>query len=904
MSKKMLLGVLAAVMLSGEISASPVLAQNLYADRDVTEIMETEEDAAETEHVFSVGNALEDKNGFVIENGVLTDYRGYETEIAIPAGVTSIGESAFEGKDIESVKVPDGVTALGYRAFYHCTKLKSVELPKTLQTIASYAFRSCENLESITVSGTSAKKGTVMIPGSVTEMKDFTFGGSDLITELDITTSTAVISNRIVDLPNVNTVKATGSTKYKVQDNILYDKSVEDLYYFPQGSSKTQVILPEGVEVIEEAAFYNCKNIGNITLPQTLWKIEDMALWGCEKIKKLELTSKISSVGSYVFRDCKALEEIIVVPENTYFKSVDGILYEKKKYMRMMVCPAMKQGIVTVADGMHEIGTEAFHDCKYVTEVRLPESLETINSSAFEGCSALEKIELPDNIEQIGMYAFEDCTALKSVKLPARLTDIDQAVFAGCESLENIVIPEGVTSIKYRAFDGCDNLQYAIIPASVTSIEDGAFETGRRDRDLLIYCKEGTCAESYAKENDISYAYGNTAKKRQTITANDFEKMYGDESFYIQAATDGDGKLTYKVKDESVVTVSADGKVTIKGTGTTDVVITVARTDAYEWASKTIHISVRGVVKKKSQTITVADIISIYEGNTVALDAATDGDGTISYVSDDKTVASVDASGKVCGIKQGTAHITVLASETELYHASETIVTVTVKPKKTQSNTDPGKKPSDNVSKDDSQTTEDKKPSNGGNNTSGTTDGQQTKKKQTIKAKNITKTYSTKTFSIGAKTNGGGKLTYKVADKKIATISKTGKIKLKNYGQTKITIKAAAKGKYKAATKTITLTVKPVKVKVTSVKQLKAKTLQVKWKKDKKASGYIIQYSTDKKFKKNVKKAVVTKNQTVTKKITKLKPGKKYYVRVCAYKNSHGKKVQGSYGTVKSVKLK
>ena len=36
--------------------------------------------------------------------------------------------------------------------------------------------------------------------------------------------------------------------------------------------------------------------------------------------------------------------------------------------------------------------------------------------------------------------------------------------------------------------------------------------------------------------------------------------MYGDESFYIQAATDGDGELTYKVKDESVVTVSADGK--------------------------------------------------------------------------------------------------------------------------------------------------------------------------------------------------------------------------------------------------------------------------------------------------------------------------------------------------------
>ena len=84
----------------------------------------------------------------------------------------------------------------------------------------------------------------------------------------------------------------------------------------------------------------------------------------------------------------------------------------------------------------------------------------------------------------------------------------------------------------------------------------------------------------------------------------------------------------------------------------------------------------------------------------------------------------------------------------------------------------------------------------------------------------------------------------------------------------------------------------------------KAKTFEVKWKKDKKASGYIIEYSTDKKFKKNVKKNIVSKNKTVSKKITKLKPGKKYYVRVCTYKNSHGKKVQGDYSKVRTVKIR
>lgn len=112
-----------------------------------------------------------------------------------------------------------------------------------------------------------------------------------------------------------------------------------------------------------------------------------------------------------------------------------------------------------------------------------------------------------------------------------------------------------------------------------------------------------------------------------------------------------------------------------------------------------------------------------------------------------------------------------------------------------------------------------------------------------------------------------------MADKKIAAISKTGKIKLKSYGQTKTRSKRC-KGKYKAATKTITLTVKPVKNQITSLKSTKAKTFEVKWKKDKKASGYIIEYSTDKKFKKNVKKNIVSKNKTVSKKITKLKPGK------------------------------
>lgn len=184
------------------------------------------------------------------------------------------------------------------------------------------------------------------------------------------------------------------------------------------------------------------------------------------------------------------------------------------------------------------------------------------------------------------------------------------------------------------------------------------------------------------------------------------------------------------------------------------------------------------------------------------------------------------------------------------------------------------------------------------------TEGQTQKKAQTITAKNITKTYGKKAFSIGAKTDGDGKLTYTSNNKKVVTVSETGKVTIKGCGKAIIKIKAAETTKYKAAEKKITITVKPKKQKVSSVKSTKAKTMTVKWKKDTKATGYVLQYSTDKNFKKNVKQVTISGNKTTSKKISSLKSGKKYYVRVCSYMKSSKVKVKGSYSAVKSITIK
>ena len=96
-----------------------------------------------------------------------------------------------------------------------------------------------------------------------------------------------------------------------------------------------------------------------------------------------------------------------------------------------------------------------------------------------------------------------------------------------------------------------------------------------------------------------------------------------------------------------------------------------------------------------------------------------------------------------------------------------------------------------------------------------------------------------------------------------------------------------------------------IDISLTRLESTKAGTLTVKWKKDTAASGYIIECSTDRKFRKNVKTITVKKNKTTSKKITKLKSGKKYYVRACAYAQAGGAKIKGAYTAgKKAVKVK
>ena len=152
----------------------------------------------------------------------------------------------------------------------------------------------------------------------------------------------------------------------------------------------------------------------------------------------------------------------------------------------------------------------------------------------------------------------------------------------------------------------------------------------------------------------------------------------------------------------------------------------------------------------------------------------------------------------------------------------------------------------------------------------------------------------------------------------ITVTDRTGKV-LKNGTDYKVTYpknrknvgvytaKVTFKGNY-TGTKSLTFRINP---KATSLKKLKAqkKGFQVTWKKQtSQTTGYEVQYSTKKNFKKGTKTITVKKNSKTSATVSKLSAKKKYYVRIRTYKtvkvNGKNTKLYSDWSSVKNVKTK
>lgn len=103
------------------------------------------------------------------------------TKVKIPSTVTKIEQSAFSGcTGLKEIELPPQLEEVGYSSFYGCSGLTEITIPSSVKIIRSGAFERCTSLESVTLSegireiGTEAFKLTNLkslnIPKSVKKL--------------------------------------------------------------------------------------------------------------------------------------------------------------------------------------------------------------------------------------------------------------------------------------------------------------------------------------------------------------------------------------------------------------------------------------------------------------------------------------------------------------------------------------------------------------------------------------------------------------------------------------------------------------------------------------------------------------------------------------------------------------
>lgn len=135
------------------------------------------------------------------------------------------------------------------------------------------------------------------------------------------------------------------------------------------------------------------------------------------------------------------------------------------------------------------IGESCFFGCQQLTDITLPETLQTVGEGAFAMCKSLRAVILPDSVTEVGAAAFRDCRSLKSVRLSAGMRRLRSSVFSFCR-LSDVAfeVPEGLEIIESHAF--YDGGWFTLhLPDSVRGIQTGAFYMGPKAVTRLPYDK-------------------------------------------------------------------------------------------------------------------------------------------------------------------------------------------------------------------------------------------------------------------------------------------------------------------------------------------------------------------------------------------------------------------------------
>ena len=227
---------------------------------------------------------------------------------------------------------------------------------------------------------------------------------------------------------------------------------------------ETNVVIPEGVIIIDDSAFRNCTTVETVTFTDSVTEIGDYAFCGCTSLREISLPALVTTVGDYAFAECTAL---------TTFESKTNT---------------------------SNIGAYAFYNCAALENITLSKNIVTLNESVFEGCTSVKTLSF-NNLKEIKSRAFYGCTSLESITANL-LTTIGDYAFCGCTSFADASELKAVTEIGYDVFEGTKWLADSSAKADAPEKSDDAYVI--IGKGVLVYYSNVKVASENAAETDTA----------------------------------------------------------------------------------------------------------------------------------------------------------------------------------------------------------------------------------------------------------------------------------------------------------------------------------------------------------------------------------------------------------------
>ncbi len=464
-----------------------------------------------------IGEDRQYRIGMAEDGGILIfEYLGDEETVEVPSEifgipVTEIGDSSICYKEMmKHLILPEGIKAIGPRAFEENRELEDVSLPDSLESIGEGAFSYCYKLKEFIIPGNVKKIGDaafwectflkrVVLPENLEEVWPESFYGAE---RLLFFVKEGSYAEQFCRDNGFKCVSVSGDR----WGEIYRDGAVpEDLLPAPAGADLigTWIAFYDG----DFSILRFSSDGSDLSMVESCGYYPEVSSGGWEADGEMLIYYRGEGYAEeypYSFADGKLFldgfrDQGFTRIDDSYFPEdpeKSPYLGENKSYW----ISQLEDGTIQI-DGY--VGTD---DTVVIPDSVFGFPVTSIRETAFMGHDGLKHVTIPHGVTFIGRQAFSDNDDLESVELPDTLQTLEYSAFQSCRSLKEIVIPEGVRYLESDTFWNCESLTKVTLPESLEGIdEDGVFDSTAM-ATIVFTVKPGSFAEQYCREHDLTCA--------------------------------------------------------------------------------------------------------------------------------------------------------------------------------------------------------------------------------------------------------------------------------------------------------------------------------------------------------------------------------------------------------------